>query len=204
MANLFNQATGFDPKDVALESAVSGDIDPRLQHLVADEEVEPHEEQIMGEALIDMNEWLYSDKGLAAVVQALKAGGREPFESIPDVVVPMLQKVQTTNPDADAVTFFAEGGLIQEAVDRVIEIAEAEGIPGIEDEEQKQAAIINLYRMVGEHIIRTQDKEAIGEAKGLANTMARTTDDGSLAPPESFAQKNDMLRDEVKQGLGLL
>jgi hypothetical protein len=190
MADMFNPA--------GLEEGLPLDVSPQLQPLVADQEATELEEDIMGAATIDMMDWLYSDQGLQAVVNMLKQDSRELFEKVPDVVVPLLEKVRNGNPDADSATFFGENGLIQMAIDEVLGIAEQEQIPGSMDEEQKQAVVINTYRKIGE--VLEQDESSKEGAKELGDEMLRTKDDGSLMSEEKLT-KAGMLGNEIRRGL---
>ena len=187
----------FDPSTEDLEQG----FDPALGPITPDEPATEEEERALGEATISMMEFLYSDEGLANVTNALKQDNRELFEKIPEIAMPMLQKVKAEHPDADATTFFGGGGLIQTVVDALLELAKQEGLPGAEDEQQAQATVINMYRLVGEFISETGDEGSLDEAQNLSMEMALTQPDGSMMPPNQFKAKKDELGDSIRQGL---
>jgi hypothetical protein len=192
MAEMFNP----EGLEAGLENEI--EIPTQLQPLVGEEPASDYDEQIMGEATIAMYDWLYSDKGMQSVVNMMKQDSRELFEVIPDIAVPLLEKVRNEIPEAGADTFFADGGLIQQVVEELLDLAKQENLPGAHDPDQEQAVIVNLYRKIGE--ILERDPSSKEGAAELGSEMLRTKDDGSLMSEEKLS-KAGQLGNQIRQGL---
>lgn len=188
----------FDPAEAGLEEGYA----PQLAPITADEPASEDEERTLGLATINVMEYLYSDEGMMNVLNVLKKDDRPLYEKIPDIAMPLLEKAHAESPDADAATFFGEGGLIQQVASMLLELAEQEGVPGADDEEQQQATIINLYRKAGEYVQQSGDQDAIQQGQELGIDMALTQDDGTMMAMDDFKEPQQTpVAAGVQQGL---
>jgi len=193
--------------DKSLEG-LEGDFspNPQLDPIIADQPATEEEEQRLGEGVVSLMDFLYSDDGLLAVTNVLKEDKRPIFEVIPDIAVPLLSKVKNTNPDLKGPEFFGDGGLIQTVVEELIDLAEQQGVPGAENEDELQATVINMYRKVGEFINAQGEEGSIEQARLLANDMALTKPDGTKMDKTNFELQKQGAGTEdlgaaVRQGL---
>lgn len=189
---------GFDIDEAGLDT---GFTDPLFNQLQADTEASPQEEAALQEGLLSFMETLYDKETIVNVASILEEEG-ELYDKVPRIIVPMLQKVKAEVKNAPPSIFFGENGLIQLAVPLIWEIAENERIPGYQDPDQISGAMINLYRMVGEHLDKSGDKLARSQAQDMAISMALTNPDGSMADPDSMIEENP-LTDAVKKATAL-
>jgi len=183
------QTPPFDPAQENLEEGYGRD-DPRLDAVRADEPADDEEEQQLGTVLVALQEWLYSEEGMANVVNMLNKGSDgELFDKIPKIVVPILEKIHKENPEFESSVYFGENGAIQQAVEMVFEIAEQEEMPGSEDGDQASASLINTFRAVGEKVLEMGDEASIAEAKRIGSQQVRTNpDDGTVQDEESYRE----------------
>jgi len=183
------QTPPFDPAQENLEEGYGRD-DPRLDAVRADEPADDEEEQQLGTVLVALQEWLYSEEGMANVVNMLNKGSDgELFDKIPKIVVPILEKIHKENPEFESSVYFGENGAIQQAVEMVFEIAEQEEMPGAEDGDQASASLINTFRAVGEKVLEMGDEASIAEAKRIGSQQVRTNpDDGTVQDEESYRE----------------
>ena len=181
-------------------------FDPALQHLQADEPASEEEEELAGAGLVDMMDFAFSEQGLANIVQALEQSPDELYTSVPQVVVPMLQRAKekvdaaAQGNTAPPSVFFGEGGLITQAVDIVFDIADQIQVPGFDDPDQYAAALMGTFKTIGESILDSGDENAIRETNELAEQMALTNPDGTERPRDFFSKKNE-LSASVEEGL---
>jgi len=191
----------FDPETAGLED----NYNPAVTNAVtADEPASKEEEDRLGAGMIAIQEYLYSESGMANVVTMLNSGQDELFMKIPKIVVPLLQKVHTENPDIGSPEFFGENGLIQQAVQMVFEIAEQEEMPGSDSDDQAAASLINTFRMVGEHMEESGDKISKDEAQKLGSEMVRTQPDGEVMEEDQYRDEMHNPKNINKSQRGLL
>ena len=190
-----------DPNLAKLEQG----FDPAMEHLTADQEPTEEEEKLLAGGIIDMGEWAFSDAGLGNILNVLnQPNGPELWEVVPKIATGMLQKARpaldkAAGGETPGAVWFGEGGMISSAVDILFDIAEQEQVPGWDDTDQYQAAVMGVYKAVGEEILNTDDKSSQLEAKSLASDMARTNPDGSMQDPVNLEQKP--VAAAVQQGL---
>jgi hypothetical protein len=182
----------IDIKALEEASQVTTD-DPQLSLLQGSEEASPEQEQMLGEAMIGLQEFMYSEEGMAKIAQIFQQDERPLYQSVPDVAEMLLQKVHTDmsgDGEVDAAIFFGEGGLLQQLPPMLFEIAASLGKPGADDPDQRSAALIGTYKKAGEFILAKGDEDAVSEAARLGQEVLMTQDDGSLATPQQFMKQN--------------
>lgn len=175
--------------------------DNGFPELAPSEAASPEEEGFMGAGLDMLMSFMYSEKGMASVAQALQQDDRPLYEKLPEVAMPMLLKVRGDLEEAfDAPVpssiFFAEGGLMQSAVQMLLEVASSMGLPGADDPDQASGAVINLYKKAGEYMLESNDPESLDEVMRLGSEMAMTAADGTRTDPDDFmreAQKKTLV-----------
>lgn len=193
----------FDPATADLE----GVRDPILDPVTPTEDASPEEEEALAKATVAFREFAFSDKGLQVIIDMLTVKDMELFETIAEAAAPILQKVHADMPDLPGSVYFGDGGLLQQAVSSIWDIAVQQGVPGSDDEEQRDAALINLYKMAGEYILESGDQDSVDEAILLGKTMALTNKDGTMSSPRKFRKKhgagepNPQVSEAVHQGL---
>lgn len=188
-----------------MEQLEVGMDDPQLMQLQATEDASPEQEQMLGEHLASVMDYLYSEKGMAAIVNAFNQDERPLFESVPQIASMILEKEYSKmqqKGEVDSTIFFGEGGLLQQLPPLLFDIAAQIGRPGAEDPDQLSAAVIGLYKRAGEHIMESGDADAIAEAHALGAETLMTQQDGSIASPETLMKAS--APSGGKQGGGLL
>lgn len=196
----------LDPISPELEPLEEGLADPSFSPLQGSEEAGPEEEQALGEALAAAMDFAYSEEGMAKIVQVFQQDDRPLFESVADIGAMLVQKALTEIPaqdkDTKSAIVFGEGGLLQQVPPLLFEIAEQIGRPGAEDPDQLSAAVINLYKKAGEHVLESGDEQAKQEVQELGQEVALAGEDD----PQKFAKRvakeeeND-LSSSIKKGL---
>ena len=200
------------PVEDAMEMAGeqgAGLEDPQIQQLTGTEDASPEEEQQLGEALVTAKEFMYSEKGLAAIANVFQQDDRQLWQTIPEVGTMILEKVHGEMPGADGSIFFGENGLLQQMPVLLFEIAEQLGVPGYDDPDQLAAATMGLYKSVGEYLTERGDEDAMREAQRLGQEVLLTQDDGSMMAPVKMGEKMAKIDEpqmkqvagSVKQGL---
>ena len=167
--------------------------DPQLKQLQATEEADPEQEQALGEALIEMRDFIYSEKGMSSIVNIFNKDQRQLWESVPEAGRNILMKSHVDmqkRGEVDPAVFFGEGGLIQQLPPMLFEIAGNLGKPGADDPDQQTAALIGLYKAAGEYILEKGDEDAIKEVGKLGARTMLTGEDGEMMSPESFVKQN--------------
>lgn len=163
--------------------------DPQLQQLQGTEEATPEEEGQLVDVMAQAMEWLYSEKGMAAVANMFNKDNRELWQTIPDIGIAILQKVHGENKDVDPAVWFGENGMIQQLPALLFEVAEEMQVPGYDDPDQLAAATMGLYKAVGEYLIERGDKDAMMEARKLGAQTLLTGEDGEMMEPYAAKKK---------------
>lgn len=159
-----------------LQELAQGSMDKLAPSIGADEPASPEEETAMGIALHKMMEDLYSDDTLPKFANVFHKDERPLYEVVPDILQPMLlsakQEVETeTEEPAPSSIFFAEEGLLKLGVEMLFDLAQQLDIPGSQDPEMLAAALINTYKLAGEHILDSGDEDAKAEAAELGGQL---------------------------------
>lgn len=184
--------------------------DPSFQAMQATEPATKEEEVALGRALESIMDFMYSEEGMASIVQVINADERPLYQSLPEIGKMLITKaqsdLQSQGIDPESSIYFGEGGLLQQIPLMLFDLAEQMGKPGADDEDQLAATVISMYKMAGEHIEQTKDADAQREAVELGQEVALTDDDGSVMDPAQFTKKyakkgKNVLEESVQKGL---
>lgn len=195
-----------ESKIADLTEGYGGEFGP----ITPDEPASKEEEIALGIGMHTMMEKLADEKFIPKVANLLHQDQRPLMQVIPELLKPMLLAIKSevekeTGEPAPASIFFAEGGLMQEGVDRLFEFAQALDIPGSDDPDMYSAALMNIHKMAGEHVLETGDEAAISEALELGGDMvaasygAKDLDDAQNILNKQMRKKG--VSDSVEQGL---
>lgn len=163
--------------------------DPQMQNLQGTVDAEPEEEAQLAEVMDAAMEFMYSEKGMAALANMFQQDRRELWQTIPDAGMMILEKVHSDFPDADPSVWFGDGGMLQQMPALLFEIAEQLEVPGYDDPDQLAAATMGLYKSVGEYLTERGDKGAQQEALRLGRETLLTQEDGTMMTPEKYGSK---------------
>jgi hypothetical protein len=197
---------GFlQPSDSELAPLAEGFADPTFEPLTGDEEASAEEEKFLAAVMDYFMGYIYSDEGLAKVVQALKQDRRELFEVIPDIIEPLLKKAKleverASGQDIPASVWFGEGGALQSANDFLFELAQQSDVPGSQHTDQYTASLINLYGKAGQTIEEEGSEEAIKEAEALMMEVSVGAQGGDIEEIKRQPKHKD-LTSAVQRGL---
>ena len=196
-----------------MEQLEVGLDDPQMQNFQGSVAATPEEDAAMSGALADVGEFMYSEKGMAAIMRGLNQE-RPLWEVVPEISKMILEKshndMKSKNKGKiDSSLFFGEGGLLQQVPSMLFEIAEQMGRPGATDPEEIQAAIIGTYKKAGEWVLEQGDEASIAEAHALGAETLLTQPDGSMASPKQFMKQSQdagmkSLKGKADQHTGLL
>ena len=206
---MVNQNTPVDMEE--LEAGADYMNDPQLSNMVANEDASPEQEQMLGEAIVGIMDFVYSEEGMASIVQIFNQDQRELYEQVPDIGEMILQKayadMASSGQEPDSAVFFGDGGLLQQLPPMLFEIAETIGKPGADDPQQMEAAMIGLYQKAGQYILDKDDTDAKQQAIQLGMETILTGEDGELMEPAQIQkQMKTSAQKEVPAGVrqGLL
>jgi hypothetical protein len=104
-------------------------------------------------------------------------------------------------------TLFGEGGAIHTTVDEIIQLMRAAGVPGAEDPDQYSASMMEVMRLAGEHIEKTNDDESVSEAQELLIDIESTGQPGVVPESEDEGRLKGAIQrslDAQNQALGPL
>lgn len=167
--------------------------DPSFRPLQGELDASPEEEEAAARAMAHIMDFLYSEEGMASVVQVMNQDSRQLYEIVPDIGAMLIQKAQSDliadGLEPSAEIYFAEGGLLQQVPVMLFELAEQLGKPGAEDEDQLAAATIGLYKKAGDHVLKGKDQAAIEEAVSMGQDVVLAKEDGTREDPEKFAKR---------------
>jgi hypothetical protein len=187
-----------------------GEVDPAARHVLPEEPASREEEEALSKQVLPALEYIY-DTGLPKVITAMKSNP-DLYDGISQVAVQVIKKQHAdatkngvpVNPSV----YFGENGMMHTVVDALTEVAQQAKLPGAFDQDQYAAALINTFRLVGEHISNSGDEAAMGEAEELLMDMALTLEDGTMletreqADEVAMAQTRDnALQQSVQKGL---
>jgi hypothetical protein len=155
----------------------------QFQTLTPDEDASQEEEEALAIGLSHIMENLYSDEGLPKFANVLHQDQRELWQAIPDLLEPALHAAkdeieEVTDEPAPGSVFFAEGGLLQEGVSRMFELAQQLGLPGADDPDQYSAALANTYKKAGEYIMAEGNEDTIQEVLSLGGDLVAESEVG--------------------------
>lgn len=159
--------------------------DGNFESLTPDEPASPQEEAAMAIGTHKLMDDLYSDEGLPKFANVFHQDQRELFEVIPELAYPMLlaakQEIEEQMDEAaPSSVFFAQGGLLEQNVDRLFELAQQLNIPGSQDPDQYAAAMMATYKKAAEYIMETNDEQSMREAAELGGEMVAEKEAGTL------------------------
>jgi len=196
----FRKKEGRDPKTGKKLSGLLGngefdefavDFDPALHHLQGDIAADPGEERQMEDVISSAGQFVYGDN-MASNLNAMKTQ-QELYIGVADVAFEILKREKNRLEDKKEQVFpsvfFAETGATPVVLDQLWDLAGAAGLPGSNDQDQYAAALINLFRRIGESIVEEGDEEAISQAEELAISMALTNEGGSSAEGPGVADE---------------
>jgi len=181
--------------------------DPMFDHVRADEAASEGAEMVLGVAMEEIGRILYDEGGAEDVRQMLESDQRPLYEKLPEIAVPFLTKAyqivqETAEDDEVADVMFGEGGVIQQVVDSLIDVADMAGDPEARDEDVYAASLIGVYNKVGEHIDAEGDEAAKAQIAELGIDMASTNPDGTMTNLEAMKDpQQSAVASGVAQGL---
>lgn len=184
--------------------------DPQLRAMQGTEAASPEEEQALQKALGIIAEHLYSEEGMAKVMRVIDREDQELYETVPQIaeafIKKAMQEMRRGEEEIPSSIYFGEGGLLQMVPVMLFEMAEQMGRPGAEDPDQLSAAVMNMHKIAGEHILKGGEESAQREARLLGEETVLTNDEGELEDTEVFAKKvnksgKEDLQASIKQGL---
>jgi len=163
-------------QDESQMAELTNNFGNQFETLTPDEEASPEEEEAMALAMHKFMSDMYSEETMPKVANVLHQDKRPLYEVIPDMLQPMLLAAkgeieEITDEPAPASIFFSEGGMLQTGVSLLFEMAQTLAIPGADDPDQFSAALMNIYKKAGEHILETGDKEAMAEALEMGGSL---------------------------------
>ena len=83
------------------------------------------------------------------------------------ILLATKQKFEAGGEKVPPAALFGEGGAIHTTIDEIFQLAQAAGMPGSEDQDHYNAAMMEVMRLAGDHIEKTNDDASVGEAQEL-------------------------------------
>jgi hypothetical protein len=169
-------------------------INPGFAPVAAD--TEPDETELMHfkEIYADFIDKLYDTSEKPAV--KLLTSSQNLYEGVAKVAFHVLlatkSEYEQKEGKLDPSVFFGEGGMISTAVDEVFRLAQANRIPGTEDQDQYSASQFEVMRLIGEYIQSGQDDDAVSESQDLLLDIDEAAGGGRHAEPLD-SDENDTL-----------
>lgn len=182
--------TGADP------AVMAAGQQPGADQLGPNEEAAtPEEEALLQKAADTVTEFLHGEKR-DQVAKDIAQGQGELYERVSDVAYPLLMGMSQSAKDADpGFDFWMALGTI--AIEELFAIADAADLPGAQDQEQMEAALLDMVVRHGEE--NQDNPEAVEAAKQAATEMAQT---GQIQETmNAFGGGQTQMAQGVKQGL---
>lgn len=168
-----NPAQGTEIESANSEYDELVQYDPAYAPVSGNEEPDEMEQAHYDALYADFMEELYDNQSDNAV-QMLKANG-EIYNGVSKTAFMLLksvyQKHESRNGPTPQAALFGEGGMIHTAVDEMFKFAQAYQIAGSDNQDQYNAAQMDMMRQVGEFLEKDRDDGAVGEAQDLMIEM---------------------------------
>jgi hypothetical protein len=197
---------GFTLPSHELDSLVANE-DPMFTHLQGTVPASPEEEGQLVEVIAGAGEALYKAEVFPKVIRALSSHG-DFYEGASTAALHILRReegrIKEDGRKPEPAVFFAETGAIPFVVDQLFQIGRKAGIAGSESPDQYAATVVNLYRLMGEELVKNGDEDAIREAEELAMDMALTKEDGTSYEEAAIADQAKLSRaghNQLAQGI---
>ena len=142
---------------------------PAFGPLNADEE--PTQEEV--DALDDINaevlNFIHGDNNSSVMgsignaVELYQGVGAAAFQ----ILLAVKQKFEAGGEKVPPAALFGEGGAIHSTIDELFQLAQAAGMEGSDDQDQYNASMMEVMRLAGDHIEKTNDDDSVAEAQEL-------------------------------------
>lgn len=168
--------------------------EPAFGPLTADQEPTPEEQDARDDAVAEMMTFMYGDNSDS--VLGVMSNARELYQGVGQAAYHILNATKTKFEKGDvqlpSAAIFGEGGMIHSAVEELMQLAQAAGLPGSDDQDQYHAAMFETYRLVGEHIQSSGEDGSIAEAQELLIDVETAGGNMSTAPGLNPGQEEDL------------
>ena len=159
---------------------------PAMQPMAGQEPANVMEQTHYDELFADFIDNLYG-KNEDAVERMLRSS-KDIYKGVATVAFQILRATVTqfehqNSEKVEPAALFGEGGMISTAVDEVYKMAQALNVPGTEDMNQYTAAQMEVMRLVGDFLEKSQDDNAVGEAQEAMIEMEEMGGGGETAAP---------------------
>jgi hypothetical protein len=178
-------------------------LDPALEPVNANEPASEFEEIQNTEAVMSMIELLKSEPGLAKDIATMVKTSPDKYIGLSNAAFMMVKREVDRfsgekNEPIEPAVVLGDGGLVTSALDLVHDIAVQQGVMSEDDDDQYAAALIDLYKRVGEELLKGEGAQAARqEAQSLMMDMGSINEDGSTV--EQF--NRNPVAQGVEQGL---
>jgi hypothetical protein len=185
---------------------------PGFQEFEGTIEATPEEEAALAKEVVKAREFIFSEDNYPKVLSALNTQSKEFFEAAADTAFALTHsqhiKEQGRGRSKDPAIYFGKGGMIENMVDTMFEIAQHHNIVGSDDPNQYAGAMGYAFQRAGEYVMESGDEEAILEAQEVMMDVALTKRDGTKIETREEAeamlaeqQGQQNLQQSIQQGL---
>lgn len=178
-------------------------MEPALGPLTADEQPTAEEMDALDDINSEVIKFIHGDN--RNPVMGMISNARELYQGISQAAFQILlatkQKYEAGGQKVPPAALFGEGAAIHTAVDELFQIAQAAQLPGSDDQDQYSAAMMNIMRLAGEHIEKSNDDDSVAEAQELLIDVETAGGMPGAGPATYTEEDNEQLTGAIQRSL---
>ena len=172
---------------------------PAFGPVNADEEPTPDEVDALDDINAEVLNFIHGDNNES--VMGSIGNAQELYQGVAgaafQILLAVKQQFEAGGEKVPPAALFGEGGAIHSTIDELFQLAQAAGMEGSNDQDQYNASMMEVMRLAGDHIEKTNDDSSVAEAQELL------IDIESAANPEAAvgAVDEDSLTGTIQRSL---